>query len=659
MRNRSQQKKLLQMQFCLLIWGLFISSRAALSQDTGYWDDRFGGDYWTLYDGVYAITVVNDDIYVGGAFSGVKIWNGSSWSSLGGTNGPVTALAVVGNELYAGGNFTLAGAIPANYIAKWNLVTKSWSSIISNNYNGVNGSVTTFAVSENQLFVGGYFTKAGGLNANGITVWNTQKKTWKALGDGVKEEGYVNAIVVSKDEVYAGGYFTSAGDGPANNIAKWDGKKWSALGNGVNDWVNGIAILKNELYVLGSFTQAGDINVNYVAKWNTVTGQWSNVGNGFQGSSYGLASNGKAIYVSGCFSTPCGSIAKWNPDSSSWSSLGSGVSGQVLDILAKGNKVYVGGSFKYAGGIPSTRFAIWHEPQASPVLAALPELRFNEDKTLFHLIRHLYHFVTDADDADSTLKFTVLSGKQVKTTRHPRGYSFAAPVNWFGRDTLQVIVADPSQLADTTALVITVDPVNDRPQLTNMPDSLSFKKGASTQLKMWDFAEDIETPDSLLLYRFSANKPGLQWNFQRATGTLVLTAPQFHGNARLFVKAGDGKAAAHDTIAVRVEMPDDMLAEIEKQNSTEQIPTEFVLQQNYPNPFNPTTVIRFGLPQDAEVKLEILNLAGQHVATLLNARKAAGYHEVLFEAAHLPSGNYFTVLRAGETKLVRRIVLMK
>jgi hypothetical protein len=54
-----------------------------------------------------------------------------------------------------------------------------------------------------------------------------------------------------------------------------------------------------------------------------------------------------------------------------------------------------------------------------------------------------------------------------------------------------------------------------------------------------------------------------------------------------------------------------------------------------------------------------INLVGQHVATLINERKAAGYHEALFEASHLPSGNYFTVLQAGEAKLVRRIVLMK
>jgi len=657
MRNQSQQKKFLQMQFCLLMWGLFIISRAALSQDTGYWDSRFGGDYWTLYDGVYAIAVANDEIYVGGAFSGVKKWNGSSWSSLGGTNDRIVqALAVVGDDLYVGGGFTAIDTIPANYIAKLNLVTKKWSSLLSGNNNGVNGRVTAFAVHGNQLYLGGSFTKAGGVNANGIAVWNTQTKTWKALGEGVKEKGYVNAIAVSKGEVYAGGYFTSAGDGPANNIAKWDGKKWSALGNGVNDWVKGMAILGNELYVGGSFTQAGDINVNSGAKWNTVTGQWSNVGNGFLGSP---VSNGKAIYGSGCFGTPCVGIAKWNPDSNSWSPLGSGVSGQVLAILAKGNKVYVGGSFRYAGGKPSTRFAIWHEPQASPVLSPLPELRFNEDRILFHPIRDWHPFVADNDDPDSTLKFTVLSGKQVKATRHPRRYAFSAPANWFGRDTLQVIVTDPSQLADTTALMITIDPTNDKPKWTGLPDSLSFKTSASAQLKMWDLVEDLETPDSLLLYRFSASKPGLRWKFHRATGMLVLTAPQFHGKAHLFVKAGDGKAAAYDTIVVRVEMPEDILAKTTGQNSSKQIPTEFVLQQNYPNPFNPTTLIRFGLPQDAEVKLEIFNLAGQHVATLLNAHKAAGYHEVLFEAAHLPSGNYFTVLRADEAKLVRRIVLMK
>jgi hypothetical protein len=245
-------------------------------------------------------------------------------------------------------------------------------------------------------------------------------------------------------------------------------------------------------------------------------------------------------------------IAKWDPVNNTWSPLGSGLQGQAFAIVAQGKEVYVGGGFTYAGGMRSDRFAIWHEPNEPPVIAALPELRFNEDKTLFYPFRNWYTFVTDTDDTDSTLTFEVLSGNHVKAARQADSYRFSAPPNWFGKDTLQLIVKDPGQLADTTALPVTVNPINDAPKITGLPDSLSFKKGAAAQLKIWDFVEDVETPDSLLNYGFSANNPSLRLNFNRQSGLLTLTAPQFHGRAKLFVNINDGKASARDTINVNV-----------------------------------------------------------------------------------------------------------
>ena len=65
------------------------------------------------------------------------------------------------------------------------------------------------------------------------------------------------------------------------------------------------------------------------------------------------------------------------------------------------------------------------------------------------------------------------------------------------------------------------------------------------------------------------------------------------------------------------------------------------MAQNYPNPFNPTTVVRFGIPQDAVVSVEIYNTLGQKVVTLLNGEKVeAGYHEVSFDGSRLASGVY-------------------
>jgi uncharacterized repeat protein (TIGR02543 family) len=76
-------------------------------------------------------------------------------------------------------------------------------------------------------------------------------------------------------------------------------------------------------------------------------------------------------------------------------------------------------------------------------------------------------------------------------------------------------------------------------------------------------------------------------------------------------------------------------------SSAQAIPQTFQLVQNFPNPFNPSTVIRFGLPQDASVTLEVYNTVGQKVVTLLDGGTVdAGYHEVTFDASRLASGVY-------------------
>jgi hypothetical protein len=85
----------------------------------------------------------------------------------------------------------------------------------------------------------------------------------------------------------------------------------------------------------------------------------------------------------------------------------------------------------------------------------------------------------------------------------------------------------------------------------------------------------------------------------------------------------------------------------------------FQLRQNYPNPFNPATTISFTMGKTANVTLEVYNLLGEKVATLVNGRKSAGEHLVEFEASNFSSGLYFYTLTAGEFKKTRKMVLMK
>ena len=89
------------------------------------------------------------------------------------------------------------------------------------------------------------------------------------------------------------------------------------------------------------------------------------------------------------------------------------------------------------------------------------------------------------------------------------------------------------------------------------------------------------------------------------------------------------------------------------------IPGEFSLAQNYPNPFNPSTVISYGLPNDANVDISVYDFLGKKVSTLVNEFQPAGSYNVTFNAANLPSGTYIYIIKAGSYVTSKKMVLMK
>lgn len=96
-----------------------------------------------------------------------------------------------------------------------------------------------------------------------------------------------------------------------------------------------------------------------------------------------------------------------------------------------------------------------------------------------------------------------------------------------------------------------------------------------------------------------------------------------------------------------------------KQSGDESLPTEFSLGQNYPNPFNPATEISFSLPSASHVKLEIFNVMGQKVATLVDGQVEAGEHIVKWDGSKAASGVYLYRLQADDFVDTKKMILLK
>ncbi|TYP92006.1 Por secretion system C-terminal sorting domain-containing protein [Fodinibius salinus] len=87
--------------------------------------------------------------------------------------------------------------------------------------------------------------------------------------------------------------------------------------------------------------------------------------------------------------------------------------------------------------------------------------------------------------------------------------------------------------------------------------------------------------------------------------------------------------------------------------------TETSLKPNYPNPFNPSTKIRYQLSSEADVNINVYNVLGRKVRTLVNDRQRPGKYNLQFDGSDLASGTYFIHLKAGNTVQVQKMTLIK
>lgn len=297
------------------------------------------------------------------AENGAELTNGPSdltvnfWASLGvPSNGGtciVYAIAAIGTAIYVGGSFSKIGGIAANNIAKYETTTGVWSALGT----GLNDQCKALAVIGTDLYIGGLFTLAGGVtNTKRIAKWDGS--AFSALSTGLQLQCWSLAVIGTN--LYMGGNFANAG-GVANTsgIAKWDGSAYSALGTGLGggDTCYALGTDGTNLYLGGNFTSVGGVaNTAYIAKWDGSA--YSALGTGLNNTCNAIATYGTDVYMCGGFTLAGGvadtvRIAKW--DGSAYSALGTGLNGvSCYELYFVGTDLYIGGDFTLAGGIANT-----------------------------------------------------------------------------------------------------------------------------------------------------------------------------------------------------------------------------------------------------------------------------------------------------------------
>ncbi|MBC8042843.1 MAG: T9SS type A sorting domain-containing protein [Rhizobacter sp.] len=624
--------------------GFFTKAGGVAAKNIAKWN----GSRWDSLgsgtnDYVFALAISGGDLYVGGRFQdaggvaaadNIAQWNGSQWNALGsGLDGTVRALAAIGGEIYAGGLFGASGGTTPKSLAKWN--GSAWSTAadaLTGISTGNTISVYALAVSGANIYLGGGFigVNNNGINADYLAKWNGLVWSSFTSGTGLGLNFYVNTVATSSDgNVYVGGNFLNAGGiAEADYVARWDGAAWHALGSGLNGRVYGIVAKGNDVYVCGDFSFAGgDVNASYLARWDGAA--WRPVGTYFNSTVRALALAGDTLYAGGNFSQLANApitdslkgVAMW--DGAAWRPLGAGIEdgqARVDAIAVQGGNVYVGGEFQRAGGLPIQNIAKWDGTKWD---------------SLGSVLSGDYGGVTAVAVSGSDV---YVGGFFQNAGGNPNLNNIA---RWNG--------------SQWNAL---------GSGLSNGVFGLTTKNGNLYATGYFEGAIGNSTPLNHLAKWDGTNwtpfGSGLSSGFNSYSNALAFGNTATDSSLYIggyFLTAG-GKPSSY---FARWSGSVASLAAGDDAPSSK--PQAFTLSQNYPNPFNPQTTIGYQLSGNSDVNLKIFDVLGREVASLVNAKQAAGSYKVNFNAARLSSGIYFYRLQAksaqGNFVQTKKMLLIK
>ncbi len=271
---------------------------------------------------------------------------------------------------------------------------------------------------------------------------------------------------------------------------------------------------------------------------------------------------------------------------------------------------------------------------------------------------HLISWTWTGSIAEVKLEYSINGGTDwvtvVASTANDGSYSWTVPATPSTDCLVRVsdaVDGDPQDVSDGPFTLSDGTPPS---KVTNLEASATD----TTVMLTWLPATDNIGVDHYLIYRDTTS--GFTPNSDDSLGFSYDTA-------FIDLKVGPGityyyRVSAIDSAGNEGEYSEEAQATIPAGLRTEEFldhPESFLLMQNYPDPFNQVTEIRYFLPQSAQVKLEIYNLLGQRIATLVDERQTSGYKSVRWDGGPFASGVYLYHIRVRTYTETKKMVLLK
>lgn len=412
------------------------------------------------------------------------------------------------------------------------------------------------------------------------------------------------AITVYNGDLIIGGYFNNADGFSSIKVAGWDGSNWYSM----SGFPNGNPIYW--LHAHDGLLYAGQA-LTQLCSWDgsSWTGHEPWLGNTF-GNIWALETYGNELYVGGGFNgnpDQPSYIAIWNGNG--WDTVGTGIVGSVLSLDTYAGDLIAGGYFSTGSGSAGDHIAKWDGSSWSP-------LGDGTDGGVRTLTTFNSNLVAGG-------VFSMAGGVGVSNIAQWDGLNWSAVGGGLDGTVEALIVHDNKLIVGGRFLNAGGSPAA----------RIASWDGASWSPIGGGFDDDVY---ALGVYN----------------GYLIA------GGA--FSEAG-GYVALWDGSVWRP--VSDIVTAVEEIDTGE-LPRDFSLYQNYPNPFNPSTSISYSLPERSRVKIEVMNLLGQKVNTLVDRVQSPGKYRVDWDSTNekgesVANGVYLYRITAGAFTDTKKMLLLK